>query len=447
MSGQIAKMKRELQSLDLLQLGASHAFHLRQSGRFSSVDFVLGFFLSFLSGKNSLSAWAEQISRCSGRLLSKQGLSARLSERLVNFSKALLRRAFEQQLKQRIEPLYQGDLFASFSTVLIEDSTCLNLPQGLASNFPGAYSKTTQGPAATARIQLRYALKTEQYAHVEIQSFRHNDQSYAYEVVSSIEAGSLVLRDLGYFVLGSFGAIMAKGGEILSRYRFGTSLLNPKDRSPICLSQVLQKMDKAGKNTWTQAVLVGQKEQLPLRIIAIRLPEPIVAERIRKAKKNRNQKANHQDAYFELLKWNLFLTSVSEQIWSPKQVVKAYAIRWRIEVIFKSWKSQLKLAQLFKAKQSLSYERVMIQLYLAFSWVVLFLLPWFRLFMRMTQKKKRKTLSLNKFTDWAKSRFSELLTTKKKATFWPTVQYYCAEESRKDRHSQLQIISQQFPLA
>ena len=443
MSHQITKLKSKLHALDLESLGQAHQFHLRKSGKFSSLDFVLGFFLSFLTGENSLRAWAEKISQCSGQLLSKQGLSSRLDLRLVRFSKGLLSRALEKQLFDQGQPLYSGALFTHFPSVLIEDSTCLKLPDVLAEFFPGAYSKRLKRSTATARIQLRYSLKAEQYTHLAIQSFRQNDQSYAYQIVSSIQAGDLVLRDLGYFVLGSFKAILKAQGHILSRYRFGINLFHSGDKTKICLNHQLTKVEKAGRKIWEQWVLVGKKEQVPLRLIAIRLPDSVVAQRIRKAKKNRNKKANHNSDYYELLKWNIFLTSVGKTIWNAKQAAHAYTLRWRIEMMFKTWKSHLNLAKMFEHKQSLSYERVMIQLYLIISWMVLFLMPWYRFFSRKALKNNTLRLSIAKFTQWVKGRFNDLVLAKRLEEFWKIVQHYCLEEPRQNRMSQAQILCEE----
>lgn len=436
METQVTKMKSKFLSLDLIGLGERHHFHLRKSGKFSSIDFVLGFFLSFLSGQNSLRTWAEQISYCSGRLLSKQGLASRLNHRLVNFCKAFLLEAIDKQVLKSDKSLYQGALFKPFKSVKIEDSTCLSLPDNLATQFPGSYSRRLKGSAASARIQLRYSLKEEQYVDLAIQSYRQNDQSYAYELIPSLKKGELILRDLGYFVLGSFRAIMAQGAHLLSRYRFGISLFSLDTAAPICLVSILRRVEKSGKIGWDQPVLVGKKEQLPLRLVAIRLPKPQVEQRIRKAKKNRNQKAGHSEAYFELLKWNLFLTSVSTEVWTGPQVAQAYGLRWRIEMIFKTWKKHLNLAQLFLKKQSLTYERVMIQIYLLLSWILLFLLPWFRFFSQSTAQEELKSISMGKFAQWAKTRFEDLLVAENLRPFEQTVRQYCMHESRQKRKPQ-----------
>jgi hypothetical protein len=45
--------------------------------------------------------------------------------------------------------------------------------------------------------------------------------------------------------------------------------------------------------------------------------------------------------------WEIFVTNVSRMIWTPpRDVSNAYGLRWRIEIIFKAWKSHFKLTHL-----------------------------------------------------------------------------------------------------
>lgn len=39
--------------------------------------------------------------------------------------------------------------------------------------------------------------------------------------------------------------------------------------------------------------------------------------------------------------WNIMITNVSADMLCSEQVIKAYNFRWRIEIVFKAWKSML----------------------------------------------------------------------------------------------------------
>jgi len=105
------------------------------------------------------------------------------------------------------------------------------------------------------------------------------------------------------------------------------------------LTQMLQAV--AGDRI-ERASFIGANELVPSRLVAVRMPEAIVNERRRIAKKKAKKKGyTPSRAHLNLLTWNLFISNVPSIIWKTATVVKAYPIRWQIELIFKSWKSYL----------------------------------------------------------------------------------------------------------
>jgi len=45
------------------------------------------------------------------------------------------------------------------------------------------------------------------------------------------------------------------------------------------------------------------------------------------------------------LGWAIFVTNVPPEVWSAKTVAQVYGLRWRIETIFKAWKSHFRLTE------------------------------------------------------------------------------------------------------
>jgi Transposase DDE domain len=77
-----------------------------------------------------------------------------------------------------------------------------------------------------------------------------------------------------------------------------------------------------------------------------------VNERRRIAKKKAKKKGyTPSKSHLELFAWNLFITNVPYTIWKTAAVIKAYPLRWQIELIFKSWKSYLHLAVIKTKKE------------------------------------------------------------------------------------------------
>jgi hypothetical protein len=77
------------------------------------------------------------------------------------------------------------------------------------------------------------------------------------------------------------------------------------------------------------------------------MPAAIVNERRRKARKAARQRGyTPSQAHLALVAWKLFITNVPGTVWTPTSVCQAYSLRWQVELVFKSWKSDLHLATL-----------------------------------------------------------------------------------------------------
>jgi len=95
-----------------------------------------------------------------------------------------------------------------------------------------------------------------------------------------------------------------------------------------------------------QDVLLGQREKIPVRLVALPVPEAVANERRRKAKKNRDRRCRPSEETLQLLGWQLFILNVPATVWDTPTVAKVYALRWRIEIIFKAWKSHFNLTDI-----------------------------------------------------------------------------------------------------
>jgi hypothetical protein len=83
---------------------------------------------------------------------------------------------------------------------------------------------------------------------------------------------------------------------------------------------------------------LGEKERVAARLLVARVPEAIVHERRRKARKKARKKGDTPSpAPLTLLAWNLVITKVPSTLWQTATGLKVYPLRWHIELIFKSW--------------------------------------------------------------------------------------------------------------
>jgi hypothetical protein len=151
-----------------------------------------------------------------------------------------------------------------------------------------------------------------------------------------LQPGDLVLRDLGYFAVKALKEIAGAGAFFLSRFRVGTSLFSPDTREQINILSLLK-----AKGALDRPLLLGAGEWLRVRLVAIPVPPEIAEQRRRKAKNDRDKRYPPSKEKLALMGWEIFVTNIPLEQMTSTQIRSLYGLRWRIEIIFKAWKSSL----------------------------------------------------------------------------------------------------------
>jgi hypothetical protein len=319
--------------------------------------------------------------------VSAEAIHQRMNTRAVAFLQDLMQQALAKL--QALDHSCADGVFDGFSKVYIADSTGFGLPECLKTLFPGSGGSAS---SAGAKIQLVWEYTQSLFAHFALTPLNLPDQKYVDHVVALAQKGSLFLFDLGYFKIKTFALIAQAGAYFLSRLNHQTNIYEgtASSLSPLDLVAFLKKTPC---EMIEKEIFIGEADRVPARLIAVRLPDDVVNERRRVARQKAKEKGyTPTDAHLFLLTWNLFITNVPGEIWSPETVVKTYPIRWQIELIFKSWKSHCNLA-IINAKKK---EAVLCYLYGRMLLVLLTyaLYPQVRSTLWV---KKQKELSLLKF--------------------------------------------------
>lgn len=401
------KITKRLAKLDIQKGSYSTKFIKRRDGKISAELYVVSFFLMILSGGTTLYSWTLQLCRLvDGLRISEQGLERKLEFRHLDFAKWLLSRSLQMQLKS-ITDNNKGDVnekmkkksldLKHFNRVLLQDSTCVNVPKNLADFFPSSFVK--KGKSATARIQLTMDLLSDNYEQLSLGSFRDNDGKASKDILEVAKPKDLILRDKGYWSLDVFKALDKKGCYFLSRLKYGVSLFDEQNEEKLNLNKQLKKAKKKKLVFLDIKVRLGVKHRLKTRLVAIRLPEEVAAERRRKAKKDRHSKVNHTEDYYERLDWCIFVTNVPEQILTAEEVTKVYRFRWRIEIVFKVWKSKFNFDGMFN-KTSMKQSRAIITFYLLLTWLTLFFTKLYNYFLIKVFNHTKRFISIFKFAEF-----------------------------------------------
>src|SRR5260370_208435 len=327
-----------LSLLPLDSLAKSSGFVRRRPRKLSLEAFLQSILLSLYQPSHSFQSWAAQLSALQSELFSKQALHRRCGKGLVNFLELLLATVLGNFMRRDCPT----ELCQRFGRVLLQDSTALALHPSLAKHFR-ACGNQHQTKLASIKIQAIFELCSQRWVHFELGSLTDNDQKASALILSHLQPGDLVIRDLGYAVLRVWRQIAQRGAYFLSRSRSDFALFDPQSQQPLDLLDLLQNHSQLSIE-----LLVGAQERLPVRLVALRLPAQLAAQRRRRARANAPlDRALHlTKRYLKVLDWTILLTNVTPSQLSAQQLLEAYSCRWQIEVLFKTWKSHFQLGRL-----------------------------------------------------------------------------------------------------
>jgi len=188
-----------------------------------------------------------------------------------------------------------------------------------------------------ARIQVIIDLKSGRFVHFTIDPYSRNDVKAAFDLV--VKAGDLVLRDRGYLAIAAVVAIIQAGADFISRYKHSMTLINPTTGKPLNLLWMLRRYGQLDMQ-----VGLG-RDGVPIRLVAQRVSPQIASLRRLKLKRDTNGHKPSGDL-LALCDWSIYLTSLPADEFSYREIMELYGLRWRIECIFKAWKSNFNFAKL-----------------------------------------------------------------------------------------------------
>lgn len=423
-------LKEKLQMIPIFSLAHKTGFIQREPKKINPVNFLIAFFIMVLNGANSLSSFAVTIGLISGYSVSKQAIAKRIKQPLIHFLKALLAQVLSYNMNIKAKPVYQH-LSVTFKRIFLQDSTTIQLHSNLADHFPGNKNKTGK-KIAVLKIQAIYDLLSESFFKFNLSAFTRNDQRASSDILSVLKDGDLVIRDLGYFVLSNLNLIKEKGACFISRLRYGISIFQSDAITPIDLLNELKKNNNLDIN-----VCIGAKERLPVRLVAIPVPQKVASERRRRAKTDRDRRLNPGKKHLALLSWNIFVLNIDCDVLKPEQVAELYNCRWRIETIFKSWKSHFSITNVPNA----SVIRVKCYIYAMLIFITIFQSYIFVDLYKQILKDQVNQLSLLKVTRFFKEQiWAIILYAQNFQQVKDQIFYHCRYESRLKRVNHAQTM-------
>jgi hypothetical protein len=422
-------LDKKLKSLGINELAIQTGFLKRQPKKIAPSSLLVSFFTMINGKNNSLSSIAITLGLLQKKCISKQAVDKRINVAWVDFLRVFLERSLSHciQIKRTFT---NGSTLSIFNRVLIQDSTSIALAPKLIKQFHGTKNGIGH-TTAMMKIQSVFNLLTERFVLFDISPFSKNDQSASSDVLKWIQPGDLVIRDLGYFVLDVFKKIHSLNAYFLSRLRHGILVFDQDGKTCFDLVRRLRK-----DSLLDAPVCFGKEVKFPARLITIPVTDEVAASRRRKARQNRDRRMNPGKDHLFLMGWDIFITNVDCHMLSAEQIAKLYRLRWRIEILFKAWKSHFHIMNVPKA----SVTRVLAYVYATLIFIVLFqTLVYIRLYNDLLNNKNQ--LSLFKLSKFVKEQSWAMMSFFREPNrLDEQILYHCIYEPRKKRLNYNQLI-------
>ena len=356
------KISKVLSSEEIARLAKETGFVKRASKKVDAVKFLkLLLFDQLQYDQPSLQQHACGLLEDKAVKVTKQAIDKRFDSTAVSF----IEKVFKAYLDYNINSAaITSKLKDRFSAIRIMDSTEYKLPNCLAKEFPG-YSASNA--LACAAIQFEYDIISKNINCISVENAKLSDKAFGDKQMDNIKAGELIIRDLGYYSINSYAPIEDRQAYYISRLKPQISIFI-KDAgdnyTELSLQALIDQIKQSKESCFDQTVYIGRESKKEVRLMAWLLEEDAQKKRLKK-KMDRKGKTNENDKLWSML--NVFITNIPCTEMTVQEAYDLYKIRWQIELMFKIWKSILKIHLVRKMKA----ERFKCYLYSMLLWVLL----------------------------------------------------------------------------
>jgi len=323
------------------QLAKEHGWQKRQ-GKVRPFEFLHSFIGQGSAGQLTLNAQANSLSQP----VSRQAIDQRYTPEAVAFFKGSFQAAITTALSwQTPSPMTQL-LQTRFGAVRIFDSTRCPCSDALATLFPASGGGGTQ---AGVKLLLAYDYGTGQIQPLELLPAKRSDQGLTERVAQQLAPGELGLWDKGFYKAAALRPLIERGAYFVTPWSQGVSVC-AWESNPQCLEDLdvaaALKTSTESCVEWG-AVQLGETPETrlgPVRLIAYRLGEEAAnRHRAQLREKCRTHGRVPTEKALELAGWLILVTNAPPHLLPTKAVGFLYRVRWQVELIFKQFKSVLRL--------------------------------------------------------------------------------------------------------
>lgn len=316
---------------------------LRRKRKLTAAVFVKTLVFGFLSNPNASRDELTRVAATLGLTITPQSLDQRLTPEAAELLRLVLQASIQAMITA--DPVSLA-ILDRFTEVVLLDSSTISLPEELRSTWTGCGGVNPEKGNAAFKLSVAFDLKTGRLRGPDLEAGRVNDKKTAL-AGAALGAGALRIADLGSFKIATLRRMDQAGGYSLSRFQAGTVISDAAGRRWSRLSQWLH--DRGERVD--QEIRLGDRDRLPCRLLARRVPESVADRRVRRLRAEAAEDGrNLSPECVALASWTVFVTNVPSHRLDVEEALALGRARWQIELLFKLWKSHGRIDEWHSAK-------------------------------------------------------------------------------------------------
>lgn len=271
-------------------------------------------------------------------LLSKQGINKRINDKAVVMFKLLL----AEVLKVNFIPVFDCFKTDFFSSIILTDSTCFQLPARLNDSYKGFGGN--HGMRGGVKVQYQMSL-TNGKVKMETSSAAVSDQKTG---IIQPQKGELHLFDLGYFSFTRFTEFEKKKAFYLCRLKVNTLLWIKKNNEFEQLTWKEISKNYKGHKVLELEVFLGKNQEVKTRLFIEKISSKSAAKKRKEVKRYAQRHGRKPtEKHLAICDFSVHISNIPESILTKENARKIYSLRWQIEIQFKTWKSFMNIDKIF----------------------------------------------------------------------------------------------------
>lgn len=407
---------------DLIKLAVETGFTKRLGGKIEPLDFIGTLCQTSISGGASCNDIGSRLNLRNSESVTKQAVWLKLNDACKIFTERILALIITTNAGMGKEN--HSTMHSTYDRILVQDSTVIKLPARLFDEYSGV--SNGKSIVCNARIQVVYDVLACQFVMFKVEKYSKNDLSAAPDL--QLQDKDLVLRDRGYLTMGEIERHIAKGADCIYRHKYRTIYLDPETGDQIDLLGLLKKHRKIDMQ-----VRLNNEDKTVVRLLAAPVSEEVANRRRRNLKKQTNGHCP-SSGLLKMASWSIFITTIEAEKATFEEILEIYGLRWRIEIVFKAWKSHMN----FSTFNNVPAAKLLILINARIIMITLLNNCVYKLAVTRVKTHYNRTLSMIKLTKVMTTQLARITETIKVLTEssgkHPSIKYlsnFCTYDNRK----------------